>query len=245
VVKKIARGKVKEKDAVSDKIERKLYPVVLEFFCGNDFHRIKLKDISTISGVSTATIYKYFNSKEALIFSILEYHMQLMIKEMKSHLQGIESTREKWRKLFWVIFNHYDNTPGLAVTFFITVPTGTWMQEPAWPRRDMQGIFLPIIREGKERGEIDNSLTETQIVGQFFMHLGRAVQLWYYHKMKWPLVDSINRFFPVFWKTVSSQNSFQVDQRALTHNNTEEIQEEVNVNAPKMDLPVNEYAFTK
>lgn len=203
-MKEIDRGKVKKENSVPDKIRQKLYPVVLEFFCKNDFHRIRLKDISTISGVSTATIYKYFNSKESLIFAILEYHIKLMVNQMKIHVQGIEATREKWRKLFWVILNHYDNTPGLAVTFFITVPTGTWMQEPTWPRQDMQGIFIPIIREGKERGEIDDSLTESQIVGLFFMHLARAVQLWYYHKMKGHLIDSIEIFFPVFWKTVSS-----------------------------------------
>lgn len=198
-----AEIKASGKKVVSEKVKKRLYPAVLDFFSKSDFHQVKLKEISENSGVSTATIYKYFDSKEDLLFSVLEEHMEFMVNQMKIHIQGIESTREKWRKLFWVIMHHYDTTPGLAITFFVTVPTKTWMEEPNWPRPDIQEIFRPIITEGKRKGDIDASLAETQILGQFFMHLGRAVQTWYYHRMQWNLVDSIDRFFPVFWKTVS------------------------------------------
>lgn len=199
-----AEIKTSGKKFVPEKIKNRLYPVVLDRFSKHDFHQVNLKEVSESSGVSTATIYKYFDSKENLVFAVLEEHMEFMVNQMKIHIQGIESTREKWRKLFWVILNHYDTTPGLAVTFFITVPTKTWMEEPDWPRFDIQEISRPIISEGKEKGDLDLSLRESQILAQFFMHLRRAVQVWYYHRMQWNLADSIDRFFPVFWKTVSS-----------------------------------------
>jgi len=38
----------------------------------------------------------------------------------------------------------------------------------------------------------------------YFMFCYRQIHLWYYKGMKWKLADTVPRFFPLFWKTVSS-----------------------------------------
>jgi len=188
---------------IPEKIKASVYPVALVCFSENDFHQVKIKEISDLSGVSTATLYKYFNSKEDLIVRMLEDNLQEISKQAYIHVQGLESTREKWRKLFWVTLNHYDNHPGLAVLYFITVPTKTWIENILWANPPGSEVMSQIIATGKACGEIDKSISDNQIMGQFYLNLERAVQVWFIKGKKWKLVDAIDRFFPIFWKTIS------------------------------------------
>ncbi len=188
---------------VPEKLKKRLYPVVLDFFAENDFHQVNIRKISQASGLSTGTIYKYFRSKEELILDILEEKIEALKSLTRLHLQGLESTREKFRKAFWVLMDYYDHHPGLAITFFITVPTRTWMRRESYARYDVHELVQQIAEEGRRRGDIDPDITDAQITGLYFMHCHREVTIWYYRGRQWQLVDAIDWFFPLFWKTVS------------------------------------------
>ena len=110
------------------KIKERLYPVVLDLFSERDFHQTNLRDISRISGISTGTIYKYFPSKEALLFSILDENITALGALIRDQIRGMEDTKEIFRRIFWVTMDFYDRHPGVAVTSFITVPMRTWMK---------------------------------------------------------------------------------------------------------------------
>jgi AcrR family transcriptional regulator len=185
------------------KIKERLYPVVFDSFSRDDFHHVNIRKISQASGVSTGTIYKYFPSKEDLILDILEEKIGDIHQLAALHLQGLESTREKFRKAFWVLMDYYDRNPGFAVSFWVTVPMKTWMQRESYARFDTYGMLSVISDEGKKRKIIDPHLKNSQIMGIFFMHCYREVTVWYFQGMKWKLADTVDRFFPIFWKTVS------------------------------------------
>ena len=189
---------------IPQKIKDRLYPVVLDFFAENDFHQVNIRKISQASGVSSGTIYKYFKSKEEMILDILEEKIQELIPLVAFHVQGLESTREVFRKVFWVMLDYYDRNPGVAITFFITVPTRTWMQRSSYARYDAHELFMDIADRGRQRGEIDPGLSDAQITGQFFMHLQREVSIWYYRGRQWNLVETLDNFFPLFWKVLSA-----------------------------------------
>jgi AcrR family transcriptional regulator len=185
------------------KIKKRLYPVVFVFFSQYDFHHVNIRKISSASGVSTGTIYKYFPSKEDLILDILEENIQEIHELAALHLQGIESTREKFRKAFWVLMDYYDRNPGFAISFWVTVPLKTWMQRKSYERHDTYEMISQISDEGKRRKIIDPALKNSRIMALFFMHCYHEVTVWYFRGRKWRLVDTIDRFFPIFWKTVS------------------------------------------
>ncbi len=200
MVKKGETGPVR----VPEKIKQRLYPVVLDYFAENDFHRVNLRNISKASGLSTGTIYKYFNSKEDLILEILEEKIDEMKTLCTMHDLGLKNTKERFRKMFWVLMDYYDRNPNLAISYFITVPTRTWMQRKSYARYDTHELMSQIADQGRERGEIDPDIDNAQITGLFFMHLQREITIWYYRGRNWKLVDSLSFFFPLFWKTVSS-----------------------------------------
>jgi AcrR family transcriptional regulator len=186
-----------------DKLRDRLYPAVLDLFSRNDFHQVNMREICKISGLSLSTVYKYFPSKEALLFTILDQKISEIGELMKMHLEGLENTKELFRKVFWVTMDYYDKNPGVAITAFITVPMRTWMREASYRRNDAHDIMTRITRHGHDRREIEMHIKPGQIMDLYFMFCHRQIQLWYYHGMKWSLVSTIPGFFNLFWKSVS------------------------------------------
>jgi AcrR family transcriptional regulator len=187
-----------------EKLKERLYPVVLDLFTQKDFHQVQIREICKRSGLSPSTIYKYFTSKEALLFTILDERINEIASLARVHLQGLESTKEIFRKMFWVSMDFYDRNPGVAITAFITVPMRTWMKAASYTKNDFLEVTADIIQHGLKRNEIDPGIDPKQIRDLYYMYCHRQIQLWYYHGMKWKLVDTIPRFFHLFWKTVAA-----------------------------------------
>src|SRR5882757_800217 len=80
----------------------RIQQAVLEIFSQREFHRVSLIEIARGANVSLQTIYKYYGSKEALLFSTLDHWMDILAERMLDHLQGIEDYKERLRKVFWV-----------------------------------------------------------------------------------------------------------------------------------------------
>ncbi|TAL32654.1 MAG: TetR/AcrR family transcriptional regulator [Spirochaetes bacterium] len=186
-----------------DKLKHRLYATVLDLFAHNDFHQVNMREIYKKSGISPSTIYRYFPSKEDLLFSILDEKISEIGVLVLDHIKGMEDTREIFRKIIWVTMDYYDRNPGVAVTAFITVPMRTWMKEPSYIRGDAAAILNQVVQKGRARGDIDPALTTGQILDQYYMHCYRQIHQWYFRGMKKRLVDAIPDFFDIFWKTVS------------------------------------------
>jgi len=189
--------------SLPEKLKERLYPAVLELFSDNDFHRVNMREIYSRSGISPSTIYRYFSSKEELLFTILDEKISEIAELVRIHIQGIESTREILRKIFWVTLDYYDRNPGVAITAFITTPLRTWMREKSYVQKDTMDILSRIYSAAIERGDIDPEIRVSDCLDQYYMHCYRQIHLWYYHGMKWKLVETLPRFFPILWKTIS------------------------------------------
>ncbi len=194
-----------DKSAASlpDKQKNKLYPIVLELFSTKDFHQVSIREISKLSGISTTTIYRYYPSKEKLLFSILDEKLSELAGLVAMHLQGMESTREMFRKLFWVTLNHYDSVPGMAVANIVTAPMHAWMEEGSYRRKDAYQVIGSIIDHGRKHREIDPNITDEQIIDLYFMYCHRQIQRWCYRRKNTKLAETVGHFFDVFWKTIS------------------------------------------
>ena len=195
---------LEKKDPLPEKLKNRLYPVVLDLFSRKDFHQVNMREICKLSGLSPSTVYKYFPSKEALLFTIMDQKISEIGVIMKRHIEGLESTREIFRKVFWVTMDYYDKNPGVAITAFITVPMRSWMRESSFVRTDASEIIAKITKYGHDRKEIDPALSPSQIMSLYYMFCHRQIQLWHFHGKKWTLVETVPRFFSLFWKAVSA-----------------------------------------
>jgi len=192
-----------EKLIMPQKLKARLYPVVLRQFAGKDFHAVNIRDISSESGISTGTIYKYFTSKEDLLFSIIDEKLLDLASLMRLHLEGTEDIREMFRKLFWVTMNFFDKNPDLAITAFITVPLKSFMANKSYKRETEIDILNEIVEKAKKKGAVISDMENKYFVDLYMMITVRHIQNWYMHGMKWKLADTINQFFDFFWKVVA------------------------------------------
>jgi AcrR family transcriptional regulator len=189
---------------IPEKHKHRLYPAVLEVFSERDFHQVDMRTISKKSGVSISTIYQYYSSKESLLFSILGEHLDELVDLIALHLQGLDSSKEIFRKVLWVTMDFYDNRPGVAITMFITVPTRTWMHQEAY--RIGNKMMDRVIKEAHERGDIDPRIDSRLFKDIFYMISYRLIMSWYYFGMKWKLVDALERDFEIFWKMMKRES---------------------------------------
>ena len=190
---------------IPEKHKKRLYPAVLEIFSALDFHQVDMRTISKNSGVSIATIYQYFPSKESLLFSILTEYLEELVDLIALHIQGLKSSKEIFRKVLWVTMDFYDRHPGVAITMFITVPTRTWMQQEAY--RIGNKLIDQIIEAAHERRDIDPRIDDRRFKDIYYMICYRLILSWYYFGMKWTLVDAVEKDFEILWKLLSSDYS--------------------------------------
>ena len=76
------------------KLKERFYPGVLGLFSQNDFFQLQILEICQRSKFSPNTIHKYLNSKEGLLFSILDENIHGILSLAKTPLQGLESAKE-------------------------------------------------------------------------------------------------------------------------------------------------------
>ena len=192
---------MKKHVSIPDKHKQRLYPAVLELLTANDFYKVHVRTISKTSGVSIGTIYKYFESKEDLLFSILEEKVLEIDQLIMIHIQGIKSFKEIFRKMLWATMDYYDRNPGVAVTAFITVPIRTWMKEVSY--RMPPTTFDEALKGALESGQVDPEIDRHRFQDIYYMICYRCIHTWYYFGRKWKLVDAIERDYEVYWKMLA------------------------------------------
>lgn len=188
---------------IPEKHKSRLYPAVLEIFSERDFHQVDMRTISRNSGVSIATIYQYFPSKEALLFAIMTEYLEKLIALIDLHVQGLKSSKEIFRKLLWVTMDFYDKHPGLAITIIITVPTRTWMQQAAY--RIGNKRLTQLFEAMQEQGDIDSRIDARRFKDIYYMYCHRIIHTWYFFGMKWKLVEALDEDFELLWKLLANE----------------------------------------
>ena len=185
---------------IPEKLKQRLYPAVLELFSDYDFHRVNIREISKRTGVSSGTIYKYFRSKENLIFTILDEQIAQISVLISYHINGMADIKEIFRKVFWVTMDFYDHNPGVAVTAFITVPMRTWMQDDSYKKQYDLSILKQHLDLARNKGEIDPDISNRQVIDAYYMVCYRYIHNWYYAGMNYRLTEKLDEYFKLFWK---------------------------------------------
>ncbi|MBN1691079.1 MAG: TetR/AcrR family transcriptional regulator [Dehalococcoidia bacterium] len=125
-----------------------------------DFTTATIRDIARASGISPASIYKHFKSKEDMLDAITVEKIRQMDIDLRHHLVGIKGVLNKLRKMTWFYLDLYDRDNSIAWTLYITTSPTIWKKSRrAWETAVLTGrLFKDIIREGQRSGEISRTL---------------------------------------------------------------------------------------
>lgn len=130
-----------------------------------------MRQIARSAGLSDATIYNYFPTKEAILYAYYEDHMHACIAELKTVADfHTFSLQEQLQTLFDTSRRLYlPDREFVAVTFRRTMLAGS----SDWRRiKPIRSVFLSAVHDmlaaASEVGEIPDQVFE-DLIGQFFM----------------------------------------------------------------------------
>jgi AcrR family transcriptional regulator len=196
--------KTASSEQLSAEARRRLGVAVLDVFSSVDFHKASMRTVAQKSGVSLGTIYKYYESKEGLVFAFVNEWLGDLTARIIDHLQGIEDLKEKLRKVFWVQLDYYERNPGLGRIIFMTLPMTTWMSDRSFEQERMIGIFLSTLRQGQQQGALNPNVRSSTLLDIMHGFVQRSFFMWVYRGRKDSLAGHANDWFELIWRALSN-----------------------------------------
>ncbi|HYR25951.1 MAG TPA: TetR/AcrR family transcriptional regulator [Aquabacterium sp.] len=178
---------------------------VLELFSRRDFHEVSLIDVARNAHVSLQTIYKYFGSKEELVYAMLDVMLGRLAERMLDHLQGIDDVRERLRKTCWVTLDYMDKHPAVILLLFTAVPVSRHNQIGIYESPELMGAFRGVLRDGQARGVLNHTVSSKVLLDVFMGIIGRVILMHIVRGEPRPLIEQFDAIFHIVWRAMSSE----------------------------------------
>ena len=142
-----------------------------EVFANKGFAESTISDVAREAGVSDATIYEYFPSKEELLFSIPGETTRLGNELLEFHLNYVRGAANKIRSIIYHYLSFYQEHRDYASVAMLILKTNRkFLETEAYTYvREGSRIILRVIKEGMESGEFkpetDPYLVRSVILG--------------------------------------------------------------------------------
>ena len=177
---------------------------VLSLFSTRDFHEVTLLDVAKEARVSLQTIYKYFGSKEVLVYAMLDVMLGRLAERMIDHLQGIDDARERLRKTFWVTLDYMDKHPAVMMLLFTAVPVSRHQNIGIYESPELMGAFMGVFKDGQARGVLNRRVSAKILLDIFMGIIGRVVLMHIVRREKQSLLDQFDELFRILWRALSA-----------------------------------------
>lgn len=188
--------------ATRERIER----AALELFSEREFHRVKLINIARDARISLQTLYKYYGSKETVLFASLDTWLGDLASRMIDHLQGIENFEDRLRKVFWVLLDYFERNPKVAQIILSSVYLNTWREDDTFRQPALMSVFLNVINDGRRLGVLTNEVDEIEISDFIWGVANRVVAMWLVRGRKEPLAAKAPSMFAMVWRAIASED---------------------------------------
>jgi len=132
-----------------------------EVFSKKDFLNSTISDVAKQAGVSDATIYEYFTSKEELLFSIPRENIENSKNILEDHLVYIKGASNKLRGIIYHLLSYYqENSDFAAISLMILKTNRKFMETEIYNYlREYYQIIIKTIEEGIESGEFKKDIS--------------------------------------------------------------------------------------
>lgn len=188
---------------LDENIRKRIEDAVLGLFSEREFHRVGLGEIASAANVSLQTIYKYYGSKEALLYSCLETWLGILATRMVDHLQGIETYQDKLRKVFWVVLDFFDRHPKVAQLIMSSVYLNTWVRDQTFRQPQLMGGLMHTLAEGRAQGILTDEVDEKILLDYFLGIMERLVHMHILRGETEPLAPKANVLFKMLWRAIA------------------------------------------
>ncbi len=151
--------------------KNKIIESALKIFAEKGFQDATISEISKAAGVSDATVYEYFNSKEELLFTIPEEITEEPIRDMAKILPFLRGIECKLRAIVQGYMTLYENNPHYCALVMLQLKTNrNFLKTKSYEKiRSVARVLLNCIQEGIDNGtfkkDTDPYLVRSMILG--------------------------------------------------------------------------------
>jgi AcrR family transcriptional regulator len=101
-------AKSRSREATRQKITNAAY----DLFYQKGFNRVSVDEVAAASGITKRTLYDHFESKDALLAAVLEYHRQLALIRIRKYQDRYDGDPSKLLKLLFSELSRWSRKPG-------------------------------------------------------------------------------------------------------------------------------------
>lgn len=139
-------------------------------FSERGYEHAAVSEIAERAGVVEGTVYKYFESKRALLLNVVEQWYERMVEDYTRDLAGISGARERLRFIIWRHLRTVHDNPQLCSLMFREVRS-----EQDYYELDLHGMIrrytrfvVTIVEEGQHSGEFRADVSPTLLRDMVF-----------------------------------------------------------------------------
>lgn len=142
---------------VREERKTQILTAATKVFTERGFAEARMDDIVAESGLSKGTLYWYFESKDAIIISILDHIFDYETSQIQERLAGVDSAQMKFEIFIETMIKDIERIKPLMPIFFefwsLSVRKETINRAIKRYYQSFFDLIEPIIEQGIERGE--------------------------------------------------------------------------------------------
>lgn len=186
--------------------KQQIIQAATEVFGNSNFQNTAISEIAQKANVAEGTLYQYFKNKEDLFFSIPAEKTDEFCEEFDLHLQGINDTFGKIRKLIWYYLYFFKTNPAYARSLMLEMRVSkSFIRSKTYDRiKAFTDKVLEIIKEGQEEGRIRKDVDIFIIRELLLGFLEHRVTWWLLKEEKYDLVEHYDEIFELVFNGIKS-----------------------------------------
>jgi AcrR family transcriptional regulator len=183
---------------------------VLDIFSTREFHRIGLIEIARGANVSLQTIYKYYGSKEALLFSGLDSWLGQLVSQMAPYLQtssfGNADLKQRLRSSFDIAIEFFERNPKVMQIVMSSVYLNTWRRTAGQQNREFYALITRLFAQGQAQGVLNRQVSEQVLLDCCIGIIVQLVQGYISRGMNEPLTPQADELFEMLWQAIAARH---------------------------------------
>ncbi len=153
----MARPRYSDTEQGRQRQEEKYHRILdaaLEVFADKGFYEAKVTEIARVAGVADGTIYLYFKNKDALVVSLVETMLGVIVERMRNSVSGIADARDRLHHMvrFHVFLAHENPTLTRFMTIELRRGSSFVKKHAQKPVKAYLEMWTEILEEGKLQG---------------------------------------------------------------------------------------------
>jgi len=184
-------------------VKRRLEAAVVEVFSEKDFHQADMRTIAKRAGVSFETIYKYYGSKENLLFTFVDEWLNELTEETIRNIKDVTDTKAKIKAIYWTQLDYYERNPKKAGIMYLTIPLKTALSDAVFRQERLTNIVLDVIRQGKKEGLLNPAIRTGLLFDLPYGMVYRSFIMWVARGKQESLAAQIDPIFELIWGGIS------------------------------------------